>query len=159
MLAIHKDVQMKVVNELHDVFSSTDDPIDFDTLNNLPYLEMVIKETLRLFPISAFTLRTTSENIELENYVVPSGSILFLSVYALQHNKKYWGDDAEKFIPERFLPERIKNVHPYAYLPFSGKQLVLKLVEFQFVLKTSRVLLTFQVVLGIALEVVTRCFS
>jgi cytochrome P450 len=122
MLAMHQDVQEKLVNELREVFSTADDPIDFDVLNNLPYLEMVIKETLRLFPISAFTLRTTSADFELENYVIPKDSILLLAVFAVQRNKKYWGEDAEKFIPERFEPDRIKNVDSYAFVPFSGKR-------------------------------------
>lgn len=119
MLAMHKDVQEKVVNELHEIFASVDDPIDFETTNKLSYLEMVIKETLRLFPITAFTFRTSVDDFELDGYNVPAGSNFFLSVFGLHRNPKYWGEDAGKFIPERFEPDRIKNVHPYAYVPFS----------------------------------------
>jgi cytochrome P450 len=123
MLAMHKHVQAKVMNELHEVFSSVDDPIDFETTNKLPYLEMVIKETLRLFPISAFTLRTSTDDFELDNYKIPAGANFFLSVFSMHRNPKFWGDDAGEFKPERFEPERIKNVHPYAYIPFSGKKI------------------------------------
>lgn len=121
MLAMHKHVQENVMKELHEVFSSVDDPIDFETTNKLPYLEMVIKETLRLFPISAFTLRTSTDEFELDGYKIPAGANFFLSVFKLHRNPKYWGEDAGEFKPERFEPERIKNVHPYAYVPFSGK--------------------------------------
>lgn len=120
MLAMHKHVQKKVMNELHEVFSSIDDPIDFDVTNKLPYLEMVIKETLRLFPISAFTLRTSTDDFELDGYNIPAGTNFFLSVFKLHRNPKYWGEDAGEFKPERFEPDKIRNIHPYAYVPFSG---------------------------------------
>ena len=123
---MHKNVQQKVVDELHEVFPAYDDPIDFDILNKLPYLEQTIKETLRLFPISAFTMRTTAQNVEIDNYLVPAGCLLILSVFTLHRNKAYWGDDADKFVPERFEAERIKSVHPYAYVPFSGKHTCLR---------------------------------
>lgn len=122
MLAMHKHVQEKVVQELREVFVSADEEINFDVLNNLPYLEMVIKETMRLFPVAAFTLRTTTENFELQKYTIPAGANLFLFIFTLHRDKLYWGDDAESFIPERFEPERIKNVHPYAYVPFTGEK-------------------------------------
>lgn len=121
MLAMHKHVQVKVMNELYEVFASVDDPIDFDITNKLPYLEMVIKETLRLFPISAFTLRTSTDDFVLDGYKIPARSNFFLSVFSLQRNTKYWGEDAGEFKPERFEPHRIQKIHPYAYVPFSGK--------------------------------------
>lgn len=121
MLAMHKDVQAKVVDELREVFSSADEENDFEKLNKLQYMEMVIKEILRLFPISAFTLRKTTNDFELNNFTIPKDSILFLSIFPLQRNKVYWGEDADQFIPERFETEKMKMIHPYAYLPFSGK--------------------------------------
>lgn len=119
---MHKNVQEKVVNELREVFASEEEEIDFDVLNKLPYLEMVIKETMRLFPVAAFTLRTATEDFELQKLIIPAGANLFLSIYTLHRNKIYWGNDAESFIPERFEPERIKDVHPYAYVPFTGEK-------------------------------------
>ena len=98
MLAMHKEIQEKVVRELHEVYSSVEDPIDYDILNKLPYLEMVIKETLRLFPISAFTLRTSREDFEMENYVVPAGSNFFLAVFTIHRNPEYWGEDANRLV-------------------------------------------------------------
>lgn len=120
MLAIHKDVQIKVVNELHEIFSTVDELVDFEILNKLPYLENVIKETLRLFPISAFTLRTVLEDFQLDEYIIPAGANLFLPVFSLHRDKNYWGDDADLFVPERFEEEKIKHVHPYAFIPFTG---------------------------------------
>lgn len=121
MLAMHKDVQEKVVDELREVFSSADEENDFDKMSKLQYMEMVIKEILRLFPISAFTMRKTTSDFELNNFIIPEGSNLFLSIFPLQRNKEYWGENAEQFMPQRWETERMKMIHPYAYLPFSGK--------------------------------------
>lgn len=121
MVAMHQDVQEKIVNELRAIFPSNQEPVDFDMLNKLTYMETVIKETLRLFPVAAFTLRTTTHDYELDKYTIPAGANIVISTYAVQRNKKNWGDDADIFIPERFETERFKSIHPYAYIPFSSK--------------------------------------
>ena len=41
---------------------------------------------------------------------------------SVQTNKKYWGDDAHLFKPDRFEPEAFKKVPSYAYIPFTGRQ-------------------------------------
>lgn len=117
---MHKKVQQKAFTEISQVFSSNDQ-IDLESLSKLTYLEYVIKETMRLFPISPITFRTSTEEFDLNNYVIPAGANFILAVYILHRDKKFWGDDAELFIPERWEPEKSKNVHPYAFLPFSGE--------------------------------------
>lgn len=52
------------------------------------------------------------------NYTVPKESTLLIHTLEFHRNKKFWGDDALEFKPERFEPENIKKVHPYAYFPF-----------------------------------------
>ena len=119
MLALHSDVQEKVVKEFEAVFDSVDQETDSDILNNLPYLEMVIKETLRLFPFAPLILREASKNIELKNCTIPAGANIIINIFLLQRNPCYWGDDAHLFNPERFLPENFSKIHSYAYIPFS----------------------------------------
>lgn len=45
MLALHQDIQEKVVQELHEVFDNQDGVVTFDDISKLTYLEMVIKES------------------------------------------------------------------------------------------------------------------
>lgn len=64
-LGAHKDIQDKVVQELHDIFPEEQLPILPDDLKNMTYLECVIKETLRILPIIGFMGRTNGEDIKL----------------------------------------------------------------------------------------------
>jgi cytochrome P450 len=44
---------------------------------------------------------------------------VIIPIVHIHRNKALWGDDADEFKPERFLPENFKHIHPYAYLPYS----------------------------------------
>jgi cytochrome P450 len=46
--------------------------------------------------------------------------MVLIPVLEIHRDKKLWGDDAMKFIPERFNEDSFKKVHPYAYIPFSN---------------------------------------
>lgn len=58
----------------------------------------------------------------LGDYTVPSGATVMIDSFSVQRNKKYWGDDADQFRPERFEPQNFEKVHPYAYIPFTGNK-------------------------------------
>jgi len=119
MLGIHQDVQQKVVSEINEVYDSqpqSDFSLDF--LQKFPYLEAVIKETMRLFPEGPFLAREPSDDVDINGYLIPKGAIVLLSIYGMHRNEKYWGSDAHKFKPERFLEEL---EYPFAFAPFSGK--------------------------------------
>lgn len=60
MLAIHQDIQQKVYNEIVNVIGSCDPsiPVHNDQLSKLIYTEMVMKETMRLFPVGPVVART-----------------------------------------------------------------------------------------------------
>lgn len=119
MLAMHKDVQQKVVDKLRSVMGM-DDYLNFETLNELNYLDVVIKEAMRLFPVVPFIFRAVSGEVELSSgHVLPAGANVIISIYELHHRKDIWGDDADQFRPERFSRENIKSLDPYAYIPFS----------------------------------------
>lgn len=45
-----------------------------------------------------------------------------LNIWTVHHSKAVWGDNAEKFCPERFLPPNNRGRHPFAFLPFSQGQ-------------------------------------
>lgn len=55
----------------------------------------------------------------LDGHKIPAGVMVQLHIYELHRDPKYF-PEPEKFNPDRFLPENFKNIHPFAYLPFSA---------------------------------------
>ncbi|MFN7209150.1 MAG: cytochrome P450 [Aggregatilineales bacterium] len=109
-------------------------------LPRLKYTEMVFKEVLRLHPSAWYAERVPLEDFQLGEYLVPKGTPVAISVYALQRDPRYF-EQPEAFLPERFAPENLSRIHRYAYLPFGlgahqciGNQFAM--VEGQLVLAT-----------------------
>ncbi|KAI0363653.1 cytochrome P450 [Pilatotrama ljubarskyi] len=116
-------VQSKLRDELSKV--QTDSP-SMDELMALPYLDMVIRETLRLHPpvISTIRVATRADVIPLSapftgrdgsqyhSLEVPKGTKFVISILALHRSKELWGDDALEFKPERWEnpPEAVSDI-------------------------------------------------
>ncbi|XP_070167211.1 cytochrome P450 4C1-like [Polyergus mexicanus] len=119
LLAEHKDVQERVRVEIDTVMQENGGKLTMRLLQNLSYLDRCLKETLRLYPVAPFLLRNVEEDVKLHSYVVPAGTILYLDIFGVHRDPNFWSNP-EVFDPDRFLPERIRNRHPYSYLPFSA---------------------------------------
>ncbi|KAM3578762.1 hypothetical protein VKS41_008780 [Umbelopsis sp. WA50703] len=91
-------------------------------LKNLPFIDNCIKEALRICPsVAQLPSRYVASDFRTaEGYFIPKGSRAMLNIYALHHNKKYWGDDVEQFRPERFDEfANGKKLDPWLWMPFS----------------------------------------
>ncbi|KAJ8383457.1 hypothetical protein AAFF_G00220530 [Aldrovandia affinis] len=119
LIGSHPEVQRKVQQELQEVFGQSDRPINTEDLKKLRYLECVIKESLRLFPVVPFFARTICEDCNINGFKVPKGANAIIIPYALHRDPRYF-PNPEEFRPERFLPENSEGRHPYAYVPFSA---------------------------------------
>lgn len=120
LLAMYPEIQDRLYNELRSVYATQDEDTTYEHLQKLPYLDMVLKEGMRMFPVAPFLVRTAIADTPISNCVIPKGAIIMLSVFNLHRRKDVWGDDAEEFNPEHFLPERQNERHPFCFLPFSG---------------------------------------
>lgn len=120
MLAMHPEVEKLLVQELN-TFYKAGDVIDYDLLKNLTYLEMVVKETMRLFPSVPLTVRENKEDFHLDGVgFLPKGVTFICSFYRLHRWENFWGPDANKFIPDRFSTDECSKRHPFSYLPFGS---------------------------------------
>ena len=75
--------------------------INYAMINDVPFLDMIIDESLRLFPPALRTDRLTCEDYEYEGMKIPKGTIINVSVWALHHDSEIY-PEPDKFIPERF---------------------------------------------------------
>ncbi|MBL8163221.1 MAG: cytochrome P450 [Anaerolineae bacterium] len=117
LLAQHSQVEAKLRAEIDQVLG--DRQPTFQDLPQLPYTDMVIKESMRLYPPAWTTTREVMETIELGGYTISKGSIVLMSMYVMQHDARYWREP-DAFIPERFAPGWEACVPKYAYFPFGG---------------------------------------
>lgn len=107
------EVQEKLRFELD---SLEKDP-DYTEINNLPYLDAVISETLRIYPIVSDTFgRIITKPMSVMGYDFEPKTWLIVSIYSLHHREDLY-PNSKQFKPERFLQ---KNYSPYEYLPFGG---------------------------------------
>jgi cytochrome P450 len=114
LLLTNRDKLEKLLEELDSItMSDIEAGYDFRKLN---YLNMVIHESLRLYPPIWAVSRTALNDDVIEGYHIPKGSSIFISIYGLHRNKLLW-ENPNEFNPERFLPENMKNVRG-AFLPF-----------------------------------------
>ncbi|KAL0818411.1 hypothetical protein ABMA28_008882 [Loxostege sticticalis] len=118
MMAYHPHCQDKLYKEIKSVMGDADRPVTDYDLKQMPYLEMVFKEVLRLFPIGAILQRTVCEDFVTSSGTIPAGSSLVIPIYHLHRDPRFW-KNPDAFDPERFNPENTKLRHPNCYIPFS----------------------------------------
>ncbi|XP_039616763.1 thromboxane-A synthase isoform X2 [Polypterus senegalus] len=118
MLAIYQDCQKMVIKEVDDFFSRHE-VLDYNNVQELPYLDQVISETLRLFPPGFRFARDASRDCVVNGQFIPRGVTIEIPAGYIHYNPEYW-PEPEKFIPERFTQEAKAKRHPFTYLPFGA---------------------------------------
>ncbi|MBX3086601.1 MAG: cytochrome P450 [Anaerolineae bacterium] len=117
LLATHPEVEAKLRQEIKQVLGGR--PPTIADLAQMPYGEMVVKETMRLYPPAGGVTREPIHDTQLGGYLIPAGTLIGVSTYAMHRNPKFF-PDPEAFDPERFSKEREAAIPKYAYLPFGG---------------------------------------
>ncbi|KAF6742238.1 cytochrome P450 [Ephemerocybe angulata] len=140
LLATHPDVQLNVREEIRNAYAlmreHDRDGTDYvdgkarlsqETVMGLPWLDAVVKETLRLYPPVPFVRRTCTKETSipytrtipdssntpvtsLASVSIPKGTTLFLSIAGCNRMRSVWGDDAGEWKPERWL----ESTQPYS---------------------------------------------
>uniref|UniRef100_A0A8C1ZYR0 Thromboxane-A synthase n=1 Tax=Cyprinus carpio TaxID=7962 RepID=A0A8C1ZYR0_CYPCA len=118
LLALHPECQKKLQEEV-DEFFSRHETADYSNVQELKYLDMVISESLRLYPPAFRVARDVDQDTVVNGQLLPKGSSLEISTGYLHYDPEHW-TEPEKFIPERFTPEAKASRHPFVYLPFGA---------------------------------------
>ncbi|KAL0006729.1 hypothetical protein SO802_008231 [Lithocarpus litseifolius] len=97
----HPSVFNKVREEINSVVGSTR-LVDESDVENLPYLQAVVKETLRLYPPLPVTTRKCRQSCEIGGFEIPQETMVLINMYAIMRDPDLWNNPNE-FQPERFL--------------------------------------------------------
>ncbi|CAK9821347.1 Cytochrome P450 9e2 [Anthophora retusa] len=123
-LATNPNVQEKLREEIDRCLQECNGELSYEILSKMVYMDMVISETLRLYPAGIFMDRVCTRKFEFppagpgyDSATLYPGESIFFLVYAMHRDPKYF-PDPEKFDPERFSEENKKNIVPYSYIPF-----------------------------------------
>ena len=92
---------------------------DFPDLPRLPFTEKVVKEAMRLYPPAWVIGRQAAADCEIGGQRVVKGTSLIMSQW-LKHRDARQFPDPEKFLPERWTGEFVKQLPKFAYFPFGG---------------------------------------
>jgi cytochrome P450 len=115
-IAQHPEVERRVHEEVDQVLSGR--RVTADDVPKLTYVQQVIHETLRMYPIWIL-MRRTLRPVRLGVVGLPEGTEVTISPHALHHDARLF-PDPHRFDPDRWAPERVKDVPRGAYLPFGA---------------------------------------
>ncbi|WP_066423828.1 cytochrome P450 [Anabaena sp. 4-3] len=108
------EVREKLLQELNSIDIANAEPT---TITQLPYLNAVCSETLRIYPVAFFTFtRILKAPMKLMGYDLSQGMRISPCIYLTHHRPDIY-PEPEKFKPERFLERQFS---PYEFLPFGG---------------------------------------
>jgi cytochrome P450 len=117
LLATHPEVQTRARAEVDAVLGDrTPEATDMDAL---PYLTMVSKEAMRLYPAASVISRRSAAECEIDGHRMPAGSDILIAPWVTHRNPDLW-PDPDRFDPERFTPQQEADRHRYAWFPFGG---------------------------------------
>ncbi|XP_058829926.1 cytochrome P450 9e2-like [Topomyia yanbarensis] len=122
-LTINSDVQKRLYEEILETHESLNGkPLNYDTLQKMKYMDMVVSESLRKWPPVPAIDRLCVQDYEFDDgqgmkFTIEKGAAIWLPFHGLHHDPKYYVNP-EQFLPERFSDENKANINPNAYLPF-----------------------------------------
>ncbi|EFJ06678.1 hypothetical protein SELMODRAFT_430410 [Selaginella moellendorffii] len=126
MLALYPDWQEKARQEVDQVLDGeVDQVLDGEVVSpkdvsKLTTIEMILRETLRLYPTMPLIARVCIKDTMLGDVFIPKGLGVSVNVVALHHDRDLWGDDVNEFNPSRFKNGTATAAkHPMAFMPFA----------------------------------------
>ena len=121
VLATHPEEQQKLQDHIDLYFKPETEHTmpTYEVISDMDYLDMFIRETLRMYPIAPTVItRQSTEDFHIKDVgTVPAGTAITVDMYNVHYNMELWGPlNPHEFHPERFETKR----HPMAWIPFGA---------------------------------------
>ena len=117
LLSQNPEAEARLHAELDKVLGGR--PPTAEDMPRLVYTEMVLSESMRLYPPAWILGRRALKDYEVGGYRLPAGSLVLLSQYVTHRDPRFY-PDPERFEPERWTPEAKAARPQFAYFPFGG---------------------------------------
>lgn len=117
-LAKHPEVAARARAEVDRVWGDTPEP-GYDQVARLRYLRRVLDESLRLWPTApAFAREATEDTVLAGEHPMRRGGWALVLTPMLHRDPEVWGEDAERFDPDRFDAKAVRARPPHTFKPF-----------------------------------------
>lgn len=116
-LARNPDAQERLRQEIMTVLKSRDTRITPSHLAKLTFLKACVKESMRLTPLAIGVGRLTTQDIVIDNYLIPKGTMIITQNQVASRQEENF-ERANEFVPERWLEDRSKRPSSFISLPF-----------------------------------------
>jgi len=117
LLSQHPEVETKLHEELAAVLEGREPTVE--DVPRLRYTEMVLSESMRLYPPAWAIGRLALKDYEVGGYVIPARSLVLLSPYVTHRDERFF-PQAERFDPKRWTQEARESRPQFSYYPFGG---------------------------------------
>lgn len=115
------ETMLKAQAEIDSVIGKS--PVTLEHMSKLPYIEAVLRESLRLSPTApAFGLEVKGSTPEIlgGKYIIPVGSPVFALLPMVHRDPMVYGEDADEFRPERMYGQAFEDLPPNSWKPFGN---------------------------------------
>src|SRR6266850_2777787 len=117
LLSQNAEVESKLHQEIDEVLQGRLPA--FEDVALMKYTEMVLAESMRLYPPAWALGRMALNDFEIGGYVVPRKSLVLMSQYVMHRDPRYFAEPLQ-FDPERWSPELRETRPQFSYFPFGG---------------------------------------
>ncbi|KAF5291526.1 hypothetical protein FQR65_LT01839 [Abscondita terminalis] len=125
-LALNEDIQKRLQKEIDRTLGDCNGTITYEALNKMEYMDMVISETLRKWPVAFMVDRLCVKDYTIKpihswekSLIIEKGTVIHIPIMGLHRNPQYFSNP-DKFDPERFNSNNKHEIESTTYLPFGS---------------------------------------